>query len=211
MGTARGLARVRREALAACMTCPLCRGLLREATAITLCLHTCEFPLPLSSSLPRDPGYLCPVRSLELSICVCLCPRPRRRRAWFPRRAPRLLAFASFVLVSDSSCSLVQMPPAIGLVSDANSLIPGGWRTRCLSRGLWSCLSSGAATRAVVATSRRVRVCFPVAGVAVGDWDLSGCRGFVPGAPGLGSSHVAVHLVFSLLVLDDPEVSRGAY
>ncbi|XP_066368586.1 E3 ubiquitin protein ligase DRIP2-like isoform X2 [Miscanthus floridulus] len=40
MGTARGLARVRREALAACMTCPLCRGLLREATAITLCLHT---------------------------------------------------------------------------------------------------------------------------------------------------------------------------
>ncbi|KXG37592.1 E3 ubiquitin protein ligase DRIP2 [Sorghum bicolor] len=40
MGTARGLARVRREALAACMTCPLCRGLLRAATAITLCLHT---------------------------------------------------------------------------------------------------------------------------------------------------------------------------
>ncbi|XP_008665389.1 E3 ubiquitin protein ligase DRIP2 [Zea mays] len=40
MGAARGLARVRREALAACMTCPLCRGLLREATAITVCLHT---------------------------------------------------------------------------------------------------------------------------------------------------------------------------
>ncbi|KAJ1293662.1 hypothetical protein BS78_01G086000 [Paspalum vaginatum] len=40
MGAARGVARVRREALAARMTCPLCRGLLREATAITQCLHT---------------------------------------------------------------------------------------------------------------------------------------------------------------------------
>ena len=65
----------------------------------------------------------------------------------------------------------------------------------------------------VVATGHlapRVRVCFPVAGVAVGDYELSGSRGFVPGAHGDGSSHVAVHLVFSLLVLDDPEVSRGA-
>uniref|UniRef100_J3LSP7 RING-type domain-containing protein n=1 Tax=Oryza brachyantha TaxID=4533 RepID=J3LSP7_ORYBR len=41
MGAARGgVRRVRRGALAACMTCPLCRGLLREATAITECLHT---------------------------------------------------------------------------------------------------------------------------------------------------------------------------
>uniref|UniRef100_A0A0E0F468 RING-type domain-containing protein n=1 Tax=Oryza meridionalis TaxID=40149 RepID=A0A0E0F468_9ORYZ len=41
MGSARGgVRRVRREALVACMTCPLCKGLLREATAITECLHT---------------------------------------------------------------------------------------------------------------------------------------------------------------------------
>ncbi|CAA0832161.1 E3 ubiquitin protein ligase DRIP2 [Striga hermonthica] len=31
---------VRREAVAPCMTCPLCRKLIREATAITECLHT---------------------------------------------------------------------------------------------------------------------------------------------------------------------------
>ncbi|KAF8775689.1 hypothetical protein HU200_004471 [Digitaria exilis] len=40
MGKARGVVRVRRDALAARMTCPLCQGLLREATAITQCLHT---------------------------------------------------------------------------------------------------------------------------------------------------------------------------
>ena len=34
--------RVRREAIAACMTCPLCNKLLRDATTISECLHTCE-------------------------------------------------------------------------------------------------------------------------------------------------------------------------
>ncbi|KAL9235116.1 hypothetical protein vseg_009909 [Gypsophila vaccaria] len=32
--------RVRREKIAACMTCPLCHNLLKEATTISLCLHT---------------------------------------------------------------------------------------------------------------------------------------------------------------------------
>lgn len=32
--------KVRREVLAACMTCPLCNKLLREATTISVCLHT---------------------------------------------------------------------------------------------------------------------------------------------------------------------------
>ncbi|XP_047315245.1 E3 ubiquitin protein ligase DRIP2-like [Impatiens glandulifera] len=34
------LVKVRKEALAACMKCPLCHKLLREATTISLCLHT---------------------------------------------------------------------------------------------------------------------------------------------------------------------------
>ena len=89
MGTARGLARVRREALAACMTCPLCRGLLREATAITVCLHTCEFP-PLSLSLFPSLATLAVsvpfVRSSYLSA-------PVSTRA-APRVGARLLAFA---------------------------------------------------------------------------------------------------------------------
>ncbi|CAN6309406.1 unnamed protein product [Urochloa humidicola] len=40
MGAPRGMARVRRDVLAARLTCPLCQGLLREATAINQCLHT---------------------------------------------------------------------------------------------------------------------------------------------------------------------------
>lgn len=34
--------KVRRETIAACMTCPLCNKLLKEATTISLCLHTCK-------------------------------------------------------------------------------------------------------------------------------------------------------------------------
>ena len=40
--------RVRRELLAACMACPLCKKLLRDATTIYECLHTCEFLPSLS-------------------------------------------------------------------------------------------------------------------------------------------------------------------
>jgi hypothetical protein len=35
---------VKRGLLAACMTCPICNRLLRDATTISECLHTCEFP-----------------------------------------------------------------------------------------------------------------------------------------------------------------------
>ncbi|KAJ8452504.1 hypothetical protein Cgig2_000093 [Carnegiea gigantea] len=35
--------RVKRDKIAACMKCPLCNKLLKEATTISLCLHTCEF------------------------------------------------------------------------------------------------------------------------------------------------------------------------
>jgi hypothetical protein len=171
MGAARGVVRVRRDVLAARMTCPLCQGLLREATAITHCLHTCE------SSLP-------PSRPLCLSVPFAHAPSPRLSppapasgAAMVSPRRPgvdaRLLApcrvasrLCASVLVSNSARSLVRMPPVIGLVSDASSLIPGGWRTRRLSRGLWL-WSRAPACLPVVSTSRRVRVCFLVARVAV--------------------------------------------
>ena len=35
--------KVKKSVLAACMTCPLCNKLVREATTISLCLHTCKF------------------------------------------------------------------------------------------------------------------------------------------------------------------------
>ena len=40
----RGVVMVKRDLLARCMTCPLCRRLLRDATTISECLHTCESP-----------------------------------------------------------------------------------------------------------------------------------------------------------------------
>ncbi|KAL5225726.1 hypothetical protein ABZP36_012365 [Zizania latifolia] len=33
---------VKRELLAACMMCPICRRLLHDATTVSECLHTCE-------------------------------------------------------------------------------------------------------------------------------------------------------------------------
>lgn len=32
---------IKRGVIAACMTCPLCNKLLKDATTISLCLHTC--------------------------------------------------------------------------------------------------------------------------------------------------------------------------
>ncbi|KAL6636923.1 hypothetical protein ACP70R_024495 [Stipagrostis hirtigluma subsp. patula] len=65
MGAARGLARVRREALAACMTCPLCRGLLREATAIAECLHTfCRECI--MEKINEEDVDCCPVCNIDL-------------------------------------------------------------------------------------------------------------------------------------------------
>ncbi|KAL6843565.1 hypothetical protein ACP4OV_026627 [Aristida adscensionis] len=65
MGAARGVARVRREALAACMTCPLCRGLLREATAIAECLHTfCRECI--MEKIDEEDVVCCPVCNINL-------------------------------------------------------------------------------------------------------------------------------------------------
>jgi len=47
---------VKRELLARCMTCPVCRRLLRDATTISECLHTCESSLLRRP--PADPGGL---------------------------------------------------------------------------------------------------------------------------------------------------------
>ncbi|RRT69273.1 hypothetical protein B296_00018620 [Ensete ventricosum] len=54
--------KVKRKLLVACMTCPICHKLLRDATTISECLHTCEStpaPLPFASTswvpYPSDP------------------------------------------------------------------------------------------------------------------------------------------------------------
>lgn len=47
--------KAKREAIAACMTCPLCNKLFREATTISECLHTCEsFKFRILSLLPQS-------------------------------------------------------------------------------------------------------------------------------------------------------------
>ena len=41
-GGAGDVVMLRRSSLAACLTCPLCGRLFRDAATITECLHTCE-------------------------------------------------------------------------------------------------------------------------------------------------------------------------
>lgn len=38
---------VKRETMRTCLSCPLCDNILRDATTISECLHTCQFLLPL--------------------------------------------------------------------------------------------------------------------------------------------------------------------
>ncbi|KAG8092957.1 hypothetical protein GUJ93_ZPchr0012g20456 [Zizania palustris] len=48
---------VKRELLAACMTCPICHRLLRDATAISECLHTCEYS-KVQTLLPHNANHV---------------------------------------------------------------------------------------------------------------------------------------------------------
>ncbi|XAR63583.1 hypothetical protein NMG60_11023572 [Bertholletia excelsa] len=60
--------KVRREAIAACMTCPLCKKLLRDATSISLCLHTfCR--KCIYKKLSDEEVDTCPVCNIDLG-CV---------------------------------------------------------------------------------------------------------------------------------------------
>ncbi|KAL6880101.1 hypothetical protein ACP4OV_011666 [Aristida adscensionis] len=52
-GDAAASVRVRRSSVAPCVTCGLCGGLLRDATTISECLHSCE--LPPTQPLPPFP------------------------------------------------------------------------------------------------------------------------------------------------------------
>ncbi|XP_047310804.1 E3 ubiquitin protein ligase DRIP2-like isoform X2 [Impatiens glandulifera] len=62
------LVKVRKEALAACMKCPLCNMLLREATTISLCLHTfCR--KCIYEKLSDEDVDSCPVCNVDLG-CV---------------------------------------------------------------------------------------------------------------------------------------------
>jgi len=69
--------KVQREEIAACMTCPLCNKLFRDATTISECLHTCE-SLSLSLSLTH--------------FCVCLSSSILCYSMWF-------LCFVLFLVV----------------------------------------------------------------------------------------------------------------
>lgn len=57
--------RVKRELLAACMTCPLCHRLIRDATTISECLHSfcrkCIF-----NKLTDEEGDCCPICQIDL-------------------------------------------------------------------------------------------------------------------------------------------------
>ncbi|XP_048236043.1 E3 ubiquitin protein ligase DRIP2 isoform X1 [Ricinus communis] len=57
--------KVKREIIEACMTCPLCNKLLRDATTISLCLHTfCR--KCIYEKLSDEEGDCCPVCDIDL-------------------------------------------------------------------------------------------------------------------------------------------------
>ncbi|XVF80908.1 hypothetical protein PTKIN_Ptkin15bG0112800 [Pterospermum kingtungense] len=62
--------KVRREAIAACMTCPLCNNLLRDATTISECLHTfCR--KCIYDKIEEEELECCPICNIDLG-CVPL-------------------------------------------------------------------------------------------------------------------------------------------
>ncbi|KAI3990962.1 hypothetical protein MKX01_026146 [Papaver californicum] len=61
-----GVMKVRKETLAACMTCPLCRKLLKEATTVSECLHTFCRKCIYKKLTDED---CCPVCNIDLG-CV---------------------------------------------------------------------------------------------------------------------------------------------
>ncbi|XP_022758346.1 E3 ubiquitin protein ligase DRIP2-like isoform X2 [Durio zibethinus] len=62
--------KVRREAIAACMTCPLCNKLLRDATTISECLHTfCR--KCIYDKIQEEELECCPICNIDLG-CVPL-------------------------------------------------------------------------------------------------------------------------------------------
>ncbi|CAK9323503.1 unnamed protein product [Citrullus colocynthis] len=69
-GMANRVVKVKREAIAACITCPLCNKLLKEATTISECLHTfCR--KCISNKISDEELENCPVCNIDLG-CVPL-------------------------------------------------------------------------------------------------------------------------------------------
>ncbi|CAL1389725.1 unnamed protein product [Linum trigynum] len=65
MGMAGEVVKLKRAALEACMTCPLCNKLLREATTVSLCLHTfCR--KCIHDRFSDDEVDTCPVCDIDL-------------------------------------------------------------------------------------------------------------------------------------------------
>jgi E3 ubiquitin-protein ligase DRIP len=59
------VAKVKRETVVACMTCPLCDKLLRDATTISECLHTfCR--KCIYEKITEDEIESCPVCDIDL-------------------------------------------------------------------------------------------------------------------------------------------------
>ncbi|XP_017252477.1 E3 ubiquitin protein ligase DRIP2 [Daucus carota subsp. sativus] len=62
------MGRVKREAIVACMTCPLCKNILRDATTISECLHTfCR--KCICNKLSEEELECCPICKIDLG-CV---------------------------------------------------------------------------------------------------------------------------------------------
>lgn len=88
--------RVKRETLEACMTCPLCHKLLKDATTISLCLHTfCR--KCIYERLSDEEADCCPVCNIDLGCLPVEKLRPDNnlqdiRAKIFPLRGRKIKA-----------------------------------------------------------------------------------------------------------------------
>ncbi|KAK7393465.1 hypothetical protein VNO78_22022 [Psophocarpus tetragonolobus] len=126
--TMKRLVRVKRDKIAACMTCPLCNNFLKDATAISLCLHTfcrkCIYDKITDEELEN-----CPVCNIDLGIVPLEKMRPDNslqdlRNKIFPfkkRKEKAPVAFPSVLLPARrkerSLSSLVVSTPRVSTQS----------------------------------------------------------------------------------------------
>ncbi|CAH9051377.1 unnamed protein product, partial [Cuscuta epithymum] len=95
--------KVRRQTIAACMTCYLCNRLFREATTISECLHTfCR--KCIYKKLSEEDSQCCPICKIELGCVPMEKLRPDKnmhavRAKTFPFKRRKKMALKSGKLV----------------------------------------------------------------------------------------------------------------
>ncbi|XP_021904227.1 E3 ubiquitin protein ligase DRIP2-like, partial [Carica papaya] len=124
--------KVKREELETCMTCSICNKLFKEATTISLCLHTFCRKCIYDKLSGDDEMDCCPICDVELGISPTDKLRPDHnwqdiRAKIFPSKGKRTAAPEAMTSASPpakrkerSLSSLVVSAPKVDMQSDFN-------------------------------------------------------------------------------------------